>query len=104
MVKQRSEAEHQKVAKAAIKSTRKTTIKKPVRLSRKEHVKNSTISTIWVIFGIAICVVIVASAVLAIDWLVYKHSCDSVEKMYKEELVMPLTQCRKRSIFFLEQL
>jgi len=104
MAKQRSEAEHQKVAKAAIKSTRKTTIKKPTKPSRKDHIKNSTINAVWVVFGVAFCVVVVASAVLAIDWLVYKHSCDSVEKMYEEELVMPLTQCRKRSIFFLEQL
>ena len=103
MVKQRSEAEHQRMAKVAIKSTRKTTIKKPARLSRKEHAKKSTLNALWVVIGIVVCVVIVASAVFIIDWLVYKHSCDYESKMY-DELVMPSTQCRRHSIFFLEEM
>ena len=42
MTKKRSDLENQRVAKAAIKSTRKTTIKKPAKPSRKEHFKKST--------------------------------------------------------------
>lgn len=106
MAKKRSDLEHQRVAKAAIKSTRKTTIKKPAKPSRKDHFKKSTKSAVWVVMGVAICIVVVAVAVLAIDWIVYGHSCDS-EKNFNyssTDEILPQAQCRKRSMFFLEDL
>ncbi len=104
MVKQRSEAKQQQIAKAAIKSARKTTIRKPVKPSRKKHVKDSTIGAVWVALGIVVCVAVVVLAILIIDWLTYKHSCDYEDGSLNQrnELAIPITQCRKRSVFFLE--
>ena len=59
MAKQSKDAKRQKVAKAAIRATRKTTIKKPAKPSRKEHVKQSTISAVWVTVGILVCILVV---------------------------------------------
>ena len=109
MAKQSKDAKHQKVAKAAIRATRKTTIKKPAKPSRKEHIKQSTISAVWVTVGILVCILVVVFGIFTIDWLVFKHSCDKSATSpdpVESSLIGPTKEqaqgCERHSIFFLE--
>ena len=105
MAKKRSEAEHQKIAKAAIGSTRKTTIRRPAKLPRKEHVKRSMVSAVWLVMGVAMRIVVVASAILVIDWLVYSHSCDeqlSHLEGAEDSGIGIAAPCQRKSVFFME--